>query len=93
MKEFTYGELKQALVCCTVYQNCKGCPCYDEDSNTTSTAGDWSCTMQVMSAAMNCINTMERDIADIRALATRWENVATAHELEVIRLNESFDRK
>ena len=89
MKEFTYGELKQALICCTVYQNCKNCPMYRNDDE----GPEPNCTYQVMSAAMNCINTMERDIADIRSLATRWENVATAHELEVIRLNESFDRK
>ena len=89
MKEFTYGELKQALVCCTVYQNCKTCPMYRGDDE----GPELNCTYQVMSAAMNCINTMERDLADIRALATRWENVATAHELEVIRLNESFDIK
>ena len=89
MKEFTYGELKQALVCCTVYQNCKNCPMYRNDDE----GPEPNCTYQVMSAAMNCINTMERDLADIRALATRWENVATAHELEVIRLNKSFDRK
>lgn len=91
MREFTYGELKQGLICCTVYRSCDGCPF--EIKEAQSTAGKGPCTYQLLSAAMNCINTMERDLADVRALAGRWEDAATAHELEVIRLHESLDRK
>ena len=93
MKEFTYGELKQGLLCCTVYRDCKGCPCFDEDTMTTTSVGDVSCTMQLMAAAMNCINTMERDLADVSALAGRWEEAATAHEQEIFRLHATLDRK
>ena len=89
MKEFTYGELKQALVCCTVYQNCQNCPMYRGDDE----GPEPNCTYQVMSAAMNCINTMERDLAEVRSLAGRWEYAATANELELIGLHKSFDIK
>lgn len=64
MKEFTFGELKQGLICCTVYKNCKGCPLFDEDTMQTTTNGDSSCTMQLMAAALNCINVMEKDLAE-----------------------------
>ena len=93
MKEFTYGELKQGLLCCTVYKDCRNCPCFDEETMTTTSVGDTSCTMQLMAAAMNCINTMERDLAEVRALAGRWEEAATAHEKALIELHESLDRK
>ena len=76
MKEFTYGELKQGLLCCTVYKDCKGCPCFDEDTMTTISVGDASCTMQLMSAAMNCINVMEKDLADANKRAEMWEEHA-----------------
>ena len=89
MKEFTYGELKQALICCTVYQNCKNCPMYRNDDE----GPEPNCTYQVMSAAMNCINTMERDLADVRALAGHWEEAATAHEQEIFRLHATLDTK
>ena len=89
MREFTYGELKQGLICCTVYRNCSGCPLYMGPEQGPHE----ECTYQLMSAALNCINTMEIDLADVRALAGRWEATATAHELEVIRLHESLDRK
>ena len=93
IKEFTFGELKQGLLCCTVYKDCKGCPLFDEDTTQTSTVGDSSCTTQLMSAAFNCINIMEKDLEEANRRAEQWEEVATKHEQELIRLNELFDRK
>ena len=75
MKSFTYEELKRGLLCCTVYKDCKNCPCFDKDTMTTASAGDVSCTSQLMAAAMNCINEMENDIMQISALAARWEYI------------------
>ena len=63
MREFTYGELKQGLICCTVNRSCDGCPF--EFKEAPSTAGKGPCTYQLMSAAFNCINVMEKDIAEI----------------------------
>ena len=93
MKDFTYGELKQGLICCTVYRNCNGCPCFDEDKLQTCSAGDLSCTTQLMAAAFNCINVMEKDLVEANKRAAQWEEVATKHEQEIIRLNENLDRK
>lgn len=31
MVELTYGELKQGLLCCTVYRDCTNCPLYIND--------------------------------------------------------------
>lgn len=73
MRELTFGELKQGLICCTVYRDCKGCPLFDEDSMKTSMAGDLTCAQQLMSAAMNCINVMEKDLDDTNK---RWEEFA-----------------
>jgi hypothetical protein len=92
MKEFTYGELKQGLLCCTVYRDCKGCPLFDEDKMQTATVVDYSCTTQLMAAAMNCINVMEKDIDAANKRADEWEAVATSHERTLIELHESLDR-
>lgn len=93
MRELSYGELKQGLMCCTLYRDCKGCPLFDEDKMQTATAGDWSCTMQLMAAAMNCINVMEKDLANITHLAGRWEEACTECEKELYELRESLDRR
>ena len=93
MKELTFGELKRGLLCCTVYRDCKGCPCFDEDTRTTTSVGDISCTMQLMSAAMNCINILEKDLKEANKRADSWEKTAEAHEREIIGLHESLDRK
>ena len=82
MKEFTYGELKQGLLCCTVYRDCKGCPCFDEDTMTTTSVGDASCTMQLMAAAMNCINVMEKDLKEANKRANDWEEFARRMSVE-----------
>ncbi len=92
MKEFTFGELKQGLLCCTVYRDCKGCPLFDEDTMKTTTVGDDPCTLQLMSAAFNCINVMEEDLAKAIKKAEAWERTATEHEQEIFRLHESFDK-
>jgi hypothetical protein len=76
MREFSFGELKQGLICCTVYRDCKGCPLFDEDTMQTSTIGDDSCTLQLMSAAFNCINAMEKDLETANKRADEWEEVA-----------------
>ena len=36
---------------------------------------------------------MEKDLAEANKRADQWEEVATKHEQEIIRLNESLDRK
>jgi len=93
MIELTYGELKQGLLCCTVYRDCKGCPLFDEDKMQTATAGDVSCTGQLLSAAMNCINVMEKDLDAATKRADEWEATATAHEKALIDLHDSLDIK
>ena len=89
MVELTYGELKQALLCCTVYQNCDGCPLYINDD----IGPQQDCTYKLMSAAMNCINVMEKDLDEFRDREEKWEDVATKHERAIIELYESLDRK
>ena len=86
MREFTFGELKQGLVCCLIYKNCKTCPFFIK-------LDDFTCTTHLMSAAMNCINVMEKDLADANKRAEAWEDTATKHEQEIIRLHESLDRR
>ena len=76
MREFTFGELKQGLICCTVYRDCKGCPLFDEDTLQTGTIGDDTCTLQLMSAAFNCINVMEKDLEVANKRADDWEEFA-----------------
>ena len=66
MRTYTLGELKQGLICCTVYRNCSACPLADERN----------CTHQLMSAAMNCINVMEQDLAEANKRADDWEELA-----------------
>jgi hypothetical protein len=92
MVELTYGELKQALICCTVYRTCDGCPLYRGGDLGPVTAGDLTCTGMLMSAAMNCINVMEKDLAEANNRAEGWEAVATEHEHRLIELHESLDR-
>jgi hypothetical protein len=76
MIELTYGELKKALTCCTVYRTCDGCPLYRGGDLGPVSAGDLTCTGMLMSAAMNCINVMEKDLAEANAVAERWKNMA-----------------
>jgi hypothetical protein len=87
--EFTYGELKQSLLCCTVYRDCTNCPLYINDD----LGPKQDCTYHLMAAAMNCINIMEKDLADANKRADRWEEVATKHEQDIIKLYESLDRR
>lgn len=93
MVELTYGELKNALLCCTVYRTCDGCPLYRGGDLGPVSAGDLTCTGMLMSAAMNCINVMEKDLADANKRAEKWEEAATLHEKTIIELRESFDRR
>lgn len=76
MVELSFGELKQGLICCTVYRNCSGCPLYMGGDLGTASAGDLTCTGMLMSAAMNCINTMEKDLADAVKRAEMWKEHA-----------------
>ena len=89
MIEFTYGELKQGLICCTVDRDCTNCPLYINDDLGPRA----DCTYALMSAAMNCINVMEKDLADANKRADMWEEAATKHEQEIIRLHESLDHR
>ena len=72
MIELTYGELKQGLLCCTVYRDCTNCPLYINDDLGPRA----DCTYALMSAAMNCINVMEKDLADANKRAEMWEEHA-----------------
>lgn len=63
MVELSFGELKQGLICCTVYKNCSGCPLYMGGDLGTASAGDLTCTGMLMAAALDCINVMEKDLA------------------------------
>ena len=85
MVELTFGELKTALICCTVYKDCNKC-------SLSATNSDLTCKHILMSAAMNCINVLEKDLADMTTKAEQWEKVATKHEQEIIQLHESLDR-
>lgn len=82
MVELTFGELKQALICCTVYRNCDGCPLYRVDDLGPVTAGDLTCTGMLMAAAMNCINVMEKDLAEANKRANDWEDFARKMSVE-----------
>ncbi len=82
MKEFTYGELKQGLICCTVYRDCRGCPCYQGDDLGPACAGDLTCSQMLMAAAMNCINVMEKDLAEANKRADDWEEFARKMSIE-----------
>lgn len=93
MREFTFGELKQGLICCTVYQSCDNCPCYRGGDFGTCSAGDLTCSHMLMAAALNCINVMEKDLEEANSRAEKWEAVATEHERALIDLRESLDRK
>lgn len=89
MIEFTYGELKQGLLCCTVYHDCTNCPLYINDDLGTQQ----DCTYKLMSAAMNCINVMEKDLEAANKRAVEWEEQCTMREKELFELRESLDRK
>ncbi len=89
MKEFTFGELKQGLMCCTVLRDCTYCPCYINDDE----GSEPDCTYRLMSAAMNCINVMEKDLEAANKRADGWEEAATRHERELIELNEVLGRR
>ncbi len=89
MVELTYGELKNALLCCTVYRDCTNCPLYINDDLGPQS----DCAYHLMSAAMNCINIIEKDLADANKRADKWEEAATLHEKTIIELRESFDRR
>ena len=82
MVELTFGELKQALICCTVYRNCDSCPLYRSDDIGPVTAGDLTCTGMLMTAAMNCINVMEKDLAEANKRANDWEDFARKMSVE-----------
>lgn len=93
MIELTYGELKHALICCTVYRTCDNCPLYRGGDLGPVSAGDLTCTGILMSASMNCINIMEKDLAEANKRAEMWEEAATKHEQDIIKLYESLDRR
>lgn len=86
--ELSFGELKHALICCTVYQNCDGCPLFNGPEEGPIN----NCTYHLLSASMNCINTMEKDLASAIKKAADWEEVATTHERDLIELRESLSR-
>lgn len=76
MVELSFGELKQGLICCTVYKNCSGCPLYMGGDLGTASCGDLTCTGMLMAAALNCINVMEKDLADAVKRADMWKEQA-----------------
>lgn len=69
MKELSFGDLKQGLICCTVYRNCSGCPLYMGPEKGPHE----ECTYKLMSAAFNCITTMEKDFAELAASIKQGE--------------------
>lgn len=72
MIELTYGELKDALFYCTVCRDCSLCPLYrGDDLGPTE-----DCTYHLLSAAMNCIHVMEKDLVDANKRANDWEEFA-----------------
>lgn len=93
MKELTFAEVKQGLICCTVNRNCAGCPLYIGGDINTASAGDLTCTGILMSAARACLNNFEQDLATAYKRVAEWEAVATAHEKSLIELRESLDRR
>jgi hypothetical protein len=47
----------------------------------------------LMAAAMNCINVMEKDLADMTKRAEGWEEQCLRREQELFQLRESLDRR
>ena len=92
MKELTFAEVKQGLICCTVNRNCDGCPLYMGGDIGAVSAGDLTCTGILMSAARVCLNNFEQDLAAAYRRVDEWEAVATLHERALIELRESLDR-
>lgn len=86
--ELTFGELKRGLLCCTVYRDCANCPLYINDD----LGPKQDCTYHLMSAAMNCINVMEKDLEEANKRASGWEVQCLMREAELFQLRESLDR-
>ena len=93
MKELTFAEVKQGLICCTVNRNCASCPLYIDGDINSASAGDLTCTGILMSAARACLNNFAQDLATAYKRVAEWEAVATAHEKSLIELRESLDRR
>ena len=89
MRELTFGELKTALLCCTVYRTCDNCPLYAGSNEGVVSAGDQSCTGKLLAASMNCINAMEADLASMASLAKRWEQQCLDREAEIFELHSA----
>jgi hypothetical protein len=89
MKEFTYGELKQGFLCCTVYRDCTNCPLYINDD----LGPKQDCTYHLMSAALNCINVMEKDLNAANKRADGWEGACEYLESEIHALHEAQDNR
>ena len=83
MVELSFGELKLGLVCCTVNKDCKFCPLREIHGNEQSI----SCMQTLLSAAFNCINTMEADMTRLSELASSWEATCLKHENRIHELN------
>jgi hypothetical protein len=69
MIELTFGDLKLGLACCTIYKNCTGCPLYR--GGELGPVED--CTNKLLTAAMNCINVLEKDLTEANKRAAMWE--------------------
>lgn len=93
MKELTFAEVKQGLICCTVNRNCAACPLYMGGDIGTVSAGYLTCTGILMSAARVCLNNFEQDLVTAYKRVDEWEAAATAHEKSLIELRESLDRR
>ena len=91
MKEFTFGEIKNGLLCCAMNKNCKECAF--KDSTIAVNGGDLTCTQQLMAAAFNCINTMEKDLGAALLKAEQWEEQCTLREYDLYELRASIDRE
>lgn len=62
MQSLTFGELKKALACCTVYKSCDNCPLFrGPDLGPVP-----DCTDKLLSAAFNCIRTLEADFIQVK---------------------------
>lgn len=72
MVELTYEELKKGLICCTVARDCANCPLYLDDDFGPSA----DCTYTLMTAAMNYINVLEKDLTSANKRADDQEEFA-----------------
>ena len=89
MKELTFGELKQGLTHCTIYKDCSGCPLY----HGPNLGPEEDCTYKLMSAVMNCINVMEKDLEAANKRADDWESACEYLETRIHALHEAQDRR